>query len=145
MVNLNRVILIGRLSNNPELKNPNSSLTSCRFTLAVDKRSKNPDEQPNWIPCTAFSNTADFMLKNVKKGYLISVEGRLNQRSFDRADGTRGNVIEVLVDNVQIILTKNDSKPEAEDDSGFVSDVVDQEPEANNVQAVDLDDEDLPF
>ena len=137
---INRVVLVGRLARDPELRTTNSGTSICSFTVGVDKRSKNPDEAPNWIPCVAFQNTADLMTKSLRKGSLVGIEGRLNQRTYDRKDGTKAYVLEVLCDSIQFLEPK--SKNASLEEVVFESDVPAQE---NKNDTLELPEDDLPF
>ena len=140
---INRVVLVGRLTRDPELRRTNTGTSVCSFTVAVDNRQKNPDgsRSASFIPCTVFQQAADNMTKFLRKGSLVGVEGRLNQRSFTRKDGTNASVLEVLCDSVQFLEPKSGEAKEVE-----VS--FDDEPASSNndsVGTLDLPDDDLPF
>jgi len=149
---INRVILIGRLTRDVELITTGSGLSRTRFDIAVDSWSK--DDEGNYltcyIPCVAFNKNAEYMVKNIRQGALISIEGRLNQRKFERQDGSKGNIVEVICDSVQLLRSKGDSAPAAEKaslDEPSAEEPVDEEPEdnSNNLDGIDLPDDALPF
>ena len=140
---INRVVLVGRLTRDPELRRTNTGTSVCSFTVAVDNRQKNPDgsRSASFIPCTVFQQAADNMTKFLRKGSLVGVEGRLNQRSFTRKDGTNASVLEVLCDSVQFLEPKSGEAKEVEV-------AFDDEPASSNndsVGTLDLPDDDLPF
>ena len=141
---INRVVLVGRLTRDPELKSTNSGTSVCSFTVAVDNRAKGPDgnRTASFIPCTVFQNTADNMTKFLRKGSLVGVEGRLNQRSFTRNDGTKASVLEVLCDSVQFLEPKS---AKAQEESVFESDIQPGNDSDKNLETLDLPDDDLPF
>lgn len=143
---INNVVLVGRLTRDPELRTTNSGTSVCSFTVAVDNRQKNPDgtKSASFIPCTAFQQSADNMSKFLKKGSLVGIVGRLNQRSYLNKDNVKVTVIEVLCDSVQFLEPKGEGKPVENDNSGFESDVQNQD-ESKNLDALDLPDDDLPF
>ena len=143
---INRVVLVGRLTRDPELRTTNSGTSVCSFTVAVDNRQKNPDgtKSASFIPCTAFQQSADNMSKFLKKGSLVGIVGRLNQRSYLNKDNVKVTVIEVLCDSVQFLEPKGEGRQVANDNSGFESDVQNQD-ESKNLDALDLPDDDLPF
>ena len=149
---INRVILIGRLVRDVELVTTGSGLSRTRFDLAVDSWTK--DDEGNrltcYIPCVAFNKNAEYMVKNIRQGALISIEGRLNQRKYERQDGSKANVIEVICDNVSLLRSKGDERPAADAPSfndGNASEPVDNEPEdnSNNLDGIDIPDDALPF
>jgi len=141
---INRVVLVGRLTRDPELRKTNSGNSVCSFSVAVDNRQKNPDgtRSASFIPCVAFSQSADSMSKFTRKGSLVGIEGRLNQRSYQRQDGTKASVLEVLCDSVQFLEPKAAIAVENGDTPNNVSQV---ENEGKNLDSLDLPDDDLPF
>ena len=143
---INNVVLVGRLTRDPELKTTNSGTSVCSFTIALDNRQKNPDgtKSTSFIPCTAFQQAADNMSKFLKKGSLVGIVGRLNQRSYQNKDNVKVTVIEVLCDSVQFLEPKGEGRQVENDNSGFESDVPAQD-ESKNLDALDLPDDDLPF
>ena len=141
---INRVVLVGRLTRDPELRKTNSGNSVCSFSVAVDNRQKNPDgtRSASFIPCVALSQSADSMSKFTRKGSLVGIEGRLNQRSYQRQDGTKASVLEVLCDSVQFLEPKAAIAVENGDTPNDVSQV---ENEGKNLDSLDLPDDDLPF
>ena len=142
---INRVVLVGRLTRDPELKRTASGSSFALFTVAVDNRTKNPDgtKTTTFVSCVAFQQTADLMVRYTRKGALIGVEGRLNQRTFQRQDGTKGSAIEVLCDNVQFLEPKSDRAEEAE--TPVFDDTPADSVDSRNLDTLDLPDDDLPF
>ena len=142
---INRVVLVGRLTRDPELKRTNSGTSICSFTVAVDNRQKNADgtRGTSFIPCTVFQQTADNMTKFLRKGSLVGIEGRLSQRSFTRQDGTKGSAIEVICDSVQFLEPK--SANGTEETVTFESDIPAGNSSEKNLDTLDLPDDDLPF
>lgn len=141
---INRVVLVGRLTRDPERRNKNSDNAVCAFTVAVDNRQKNPDgtRGTSFINCIAFSQQAENMLKYVTKGSLVGVEGRLSQRSFTRQDGSKGSVIEVVCDSVQFLEPKG-SNSNSGDAPTFDDNTAGED--NKNLDSLDLPDDDLPF
>ena len=141
---INRVVLVGRLTRDPELRKTNSGNSVCSFTIAVDNWQKNPDgtKSASFISCVTFSQSADLVSKFTRKGSLVGVDGRLNQRSYQRQDGTKASVLEVLCDSVQFLEPKSAMAVENGDTPNDVSQV---ENEGKNLDSLDLPDDDLPF
>lgn len=110
---MNKVMLIGRLTADPELRQTQSGVSSCRFTVAVDRRfaDKNTGErQADFISCTAWRQTAEFVSRYFNKGKLIAVEGSLRTGSYtdkNHSDVTHYTT-DVYVDNVEFVGGKND-------------------------------------
>lgn len=106
---MNKVFLIGRLTKDVEMKETNSGLSVANITLAVNKK-----DDTNFIPLVAFSTNAENLSKYAHKGSLLSVEGSLSQRSYERKDGTKSTIIEVLVDSFTLLEKKTDNTKEGE-------------------------------
>lgn len=110
---MNKAILIGRITKEPEIKYTQSGTAVVSFTLAVDRDFK--DEQGNYITdfinCVAWRNQAEFIANYIKKGYLIAISGALQTRSWQTQNGENRSVTEVIVDSVKN-LTPKENKPE---------------------------------
>jgi len=143
---INRVVLVGRITRDPELRTATSGRSIVSFTIAVDSKLKNPDgtRGTSFINCVAFAQTAETMAKFTRKGSLLGVEGSLNQRKYQRPDGSNSSVLEVLCDSVQFLEPKGtrggDEVPPFDDAPAAPS-----EEESRNLDAIDLPDDDLPF
>ena len=111
---MNKVILVGRLTADPELRQTQSGIASCRFTVACDRRfaDKNTGErQADFISCTAWRQTAEFVSRYFNKGKLICVEGSLRTGSYqdrNHSDVTHYTT-DVFVDNVEFVGGRNEN------------------------------------
>ena len=141
---VNRVVLVGRLVKDPELRKTNSDISFATFTLAVDNRVKEADGTRGtiFIDCRVFRDQADSLVKNTRKGSKIAVDGSLNQRNFERRDGTKGKAIEIVVDSVTFLEPNPNRENNAVEEPKF-DDI--QVPPSNNLDSIDLPDDDLPF
>jgi single-strand DNA-binding protein len=99
---LNKVILIGRLANDPELKYTPSGVAVCTFRVAVNRPFTNAqgEREADFIDIVAWRQSAEFAANYLGKGRLIAVEGRLQIRSYQAQDGTKRRVAEVVADHV---------------------------------------------
>lgn len=142
---INRVVLAGRLTRDPELRNTQSGTPVVTFTIAVDNRTKNPDgtRSASFIPVVVFSQSAENVSKYARKGMLVGVDGRLSQRSYDRKDGSKAQVLEVIADSVQFLEPK--AANGNDQDTSVVFDDTANDNESNNIDTLDLPDDDLPF
>ena len=111
---MNKVILVGRLTADPELRQTQSSVASCRFTVAIDRKfaDKNSGEkQSDFITCVAWRQTAEFVSRYFNKGKMIALEGSLRTGKYQ--DKNHNDVThyttEVYVDNVEFVGGKGDS------------------------------------
>ena len=113
---MNKVILIGRLTADPELRQTQSGIASCRFTVAVDRKYKDAqtgERQADFVSCTAWRQTAEFVSRYFNKGKMICVEGNLRTGSYtdrNHSDVTHYTT-EVFVDNVEFCGDKSNSSP----------------------------------
>lgn len=142
---INRVVLVGRLVRDPELRKTTTGNAVCTFTIAVDNRTKTPEgnRTASFLPCVTWMQLADTISKFARKGMLVGVEGRLNQRSFDRKDGTKGNIVEIICDSVQFLEPKAASANENATDVTASEEVTSGN--GKNLDSIDIPDDDLPF
>ncbi len=100
---LNKVILIGRLTRDPELRYTASGIPVGRFTLAVDRSFTNQqgERETDFIDIVVWRKLAEVCANNLGKGRLVAVEGRLQIRSYETQDGQKRRVAEVVADNVR--------------------------------------------
>jgi len=102
---VNRVILIGRMVRDIEMRTTTSGKNVTDFSIAVNKRTKPQDGSPDadFFRCIAWDKTAEFLSNYAGKGRLVAVEGRLQSRKYTASDGTNREVVEVVADNVQLL------------------------------------------
>ncbi|MCQ2503985.1 MAG: single-stranded DNA-binding protein [Saccharofermentans sp.] len=102
---MNKVVLVGRLTKDPEIKNTSSQVQFCNFTVAVDRRFKdqNGQRQADFINCVAWRQTATFISSYFHKGSKIGIVGSLQSRSFDDNNGQKRYVTEVVVDEAEFV------------------------------------------
>lgn len=106
---INNVVLVGRLTRDPEVRKTTSGLSVCQFTVACDrirKKDSTEQQQADFINCVAWRGSADFLGSYARKGYLVGVEGRIQTRNYDDRDGKRVYVTEVVCDSVQLLESK---------------------------------------
>ncbi len=112
---MNKVILMGRLTADPELRQTQSGIASCRFTIACDRKyaDKNTGErQADFINCTAWKQTAEFVSRYFTKGKMIAVEGSLRTGSYKdkKHDDVTHYTTDVFVDNVEFCGDKGNTQ-----------------------------------
>lgn len=139
---MNRVVLVGRLTRDPELRRTTNETPVASFTLAVDDRLKDANGQKTttFISVTVWNQAADNVSKYCRKGSLVGVDGRLHQRTYEKRDGSKASVIEVIADSVQFLEPKSKEIPNEEIP-------IDEAPvqEEKNLDTLDVTDDDLPF
>jgi single-strand DNA-binding protein len=151
---LNRVILIGRLTRDPELRKTSSGMAVASFAIAVDDNYKQPDGSKNtlFMNCSLFGQRAENVVKFTRKGSLVAVQGRLNQRKYTRkTDNQQISVVEVIADDVEFLDPKGSGQ--AQDNSGYTPDKPaanapasqEKKQDGGNLDSIDVVDDDLPF
>ena len=142
---VNRVVLVGRLVKDPELRKTASDISVATFTIAVDNTIKEQDGTRGtlFLDCRVYRDQADNMAKFTRKGSKVAVDGSLNQRNFTYQDGRKGKAIEVYVDSVTFL----DPNPNRENNSVDTPKFDDTPAPINgsNLDSIDLPDDDLPF
>lgn len=119
---LNNVIIMGRLTRDPELRRTQGGTAVTSFTMAVDRdfKSQSGEKETDFIDVVAWRSTAEFVAKYFTKGRMAAVEGRIQVRDWQDKDGNRRKSVEVVADNVYFADSKRDSKPqESRDDQAF--------------------------
>lgn len=106
---LNKTILLGRITQDLELKQTPNGVSVLAFTVAVDRNSK--DKQTDFINCVAWRQTAEFIAKYFGKGRMIAVEGQLRTRTYDDKNGVKHYVTEVYVDNASFTGEAKSAEP----------------------------------
>ena len=106
---LNKVILMGRLTRDPELRSTPQGISTCSFSIAVDRNFVRPGEErkADFISCVAWRQTAEFISKYFKKGSMVALEGSIQTRSWDD-DGKNRYVTEVIVSQVYFAESKKE-------------------------------------
>ena len=115
---LNHIVIMGRLTRDPELRRTGSGIAVASFTLAVDRdfgKNENGERETDFIDCVAWRQTGEFVSKYFTKGRMIVVSGRLQIRSWTDKDGNKRRTAEVVADNVYF----GDSKRENEGGNAY--------------------------
>ena len=114
---MNKVMLIGRITKDPELRYTSSNIPSVRFTLAVNRpfENQNGERETDFINIVVWRKQAENVKKYVSKGSLVAVEGRIQTGSYEK-DGQRIYTTDVVADNVQFLESKSQSQNRMQDD-----------------------------
>lgn len=138
-LNLNKVVLGGRLTSDIELKQTTSGVSVCSFSIAINRRftREGEQQQADFISCQAWRNTAEFISKYFRKGSSICVTGSIQTRSWQDQQGNKRYATEVVVDEAMFVDSKNEA-PQAEANAPSYGQ---QEPNYEPLSA----DDDLPF
>ena len=113
--NLNKSIIGGRLTADPELKQTASGISACTFTVAVNRKyAKDGQQEADFINCQAWRQTAEFICKYFKKGSSICVTGSIQTRSWTDTNGQKRYATDVVADEAYFVDGKNDTEPKNE-------------------------------
>jgi single-strand DNA-binding protein len=132
---LNKVFLCGRLTRDAEVRYSQSGSAVAKFSLAVDRKFSKEEQSADFLNCTAFGKTAEFLEKYGKKGTKFIVEGRLQTGSYTDKDGKKVYTTDVVVENMEFAESKNanaQEDPKPSNNDGFMT-------------LPDIDAEELPF
>lgn len=142
---LNRVILMGRLTKDPELRHTQSDIPVASFTLAVDRGYKRDNDAVNadFINIVAWRGTAEFVSKWFSKGQLVAVSGKIQTRNYTDANGNNRTVTEVVADEAFFAESKQ-KKTEGTYNTGG-NEFAETEPIQGDFEEIIGDDGDLPF
>ncbi|MRG87967.1 single-stranded DNA-binding protein [Salinibacillus xinjiangensis] len=154
---MNRVVLVGRLTKDPELRYTPNGVAVANFTVACNRPFSNQqgNREADFINCVVWRRTAENLANFMKKGSLIGVDGRIQTRSFDNQEGRRIFMTEVLAENIQFLESKGSSQG-GSGSSGFQTrqnppqeqnrpNDYEDNPFENSGEPIDLSDDDLPF
>ncbi len=100
---INRVVLVGRLTRDPEMRTTTTGKSVASFSIAVDKRFKGAEDgqTADFFRCSCWEKTAEFVANYLTKGRLVAVDGRLQSRKYTDRDGNAREIIEVVAESVQ--------------------------------------------
>ena len=128
---MNRIVLLGRLTRDPELRKTQNDMSVCKYTIAVNRKGEGTD----FIECTCFNGIADTIFKYLKKGNQICVEGKLRVDTYKKQDGSNGYKTYVLVETFDFVGTQKETQSETQP-SGNESILADE---------IELQEFELPF
>ena len=164
---MNKAILIGRLTRDPELRSTPAGRNVCQFSIAVNRTftNANGDREADFINCVVWDKQAENLVKYQKKGNQIAVDGRIQTRNYEDRDGKRVYVTEILANNISFLDSKGSSagnsnsfnnfnnlpEPPIERNNNVASmpDIetvsVEKDPSEAFGDSIEISDNDLPF
>ncbi len=160
---LNRVVLVGRLTRDPDMRYTPNGVAVANFTLAVNRTFSNRqgEREADFINCVVWQKQAENVANYLKKGSLAGIDGRIQTRSYDNNEGRRVYVTEVVAESVQFLEPKGASQAQGFDPFGGPSPMGSNDygqqrnpqqsgpsfndPFANDGNPIDISDDDLPF
>ena len=154
---INRTVLVGRLTKDPEVRFTSSNIAYARFTLAVNRTfaTTSGEKEADFIQCITWRRQAENLARFVRKGSLIGVEGRIQTGSYDDKDGVRKYTTDVVCDSVQFLEPKNQDQQEPNyvpresreytnnnKNNSYQERAVERK---QNTPSIDVSEDDLPF
>ena len=116
MANFNRVVLVGNLTKDPELRQTGGGTSVCKLRIAVNTRRKDETGQwvdkPNYFDVTVWGNQGESCAQYLSKGRPVGVDGRLDWREWEAQDGTKRQAVEIIADSVQFLGGRGDGAGE---------------------------------
>ncbi len=162
---MNRVVLVGRLTRDPDLRYTPNGIAVANFTIACNRpfRNQQGEQEADFINCVVWRKAAENLANYMKKGSMIGVDGRIQTRSYDNQEGRRVFVTEVLAETIQFLeprgasqqggqssYGRNDqyqeqAQPRPSQPMGQSSQEQPNNPFQNDGEQIDISDDDLPF
>lgn len=145
---LNRVVLVGRLTRDPDLRYTQNGVAVANFTIAVNRPFTNQEgnRDADFINCVVWRKPAENLANYMKKGNMVGVDGRLQSRTYKDQDGKTVFVVEVVADSVQFLESRKDNnQSQQQNQQSQQATTNTDEPFANEGQPIDVSDDDLPF
>ena len=145
---MNKVVLLGRLTKDIELRYTESNVAVGNLTLAVKRRIKNTngEYESDFINCTCWKETAETMNKYLKKGDQVLVEGRIQTRNYEDKDGNKRYATEVVIEHMDFVSSKKEQTTEVkEEPKEEKNPFEDMKEKVEADQSIEISDEDLPF
>ncbi len=148
---MNKVILIGRLTRDPEMRTTASGTSVTRFSIAVQRpfQDQNGERGADFINCVAWRRQAENIGKYCTKGTQVAIEGRIQTGSYDAQDGTKRYTTDIVCDNVTFLGSKNNNGSVVSPVDNTVDEMptadITEDPFKDFGEEVALSDDDLPF
>jgi len=143
---INNVVLVGRLTKDPDLRYTANGVGVASFTLAVNRNFTNQggEREADFINCVIWRKAAENLANYSRKGTLLGVVGRLQTRNYENANGQRVYVTEVIVESFQLLESRNSSDQRNRNTDREYPDRQSNMPDFSG-QSIDISDDDLPF
>ncbi|TFJ92277.1 single-stranded DNA-binding protein [Lentibacillus salicampi] len=161
---LNRVVLVGRLTRDPDLRYTPNGAAVANFTLAVNRPFSNQqgNRDADFINCVVWRRQAENLAQYMSKGSMVGVDGRVQTRTFETKEGRTAFVTEIVADSVQFLESKGSSQNRSQPSTGYQPnpsqnqnqsqsqnqnqpDQNNNNPFKDNGEPIDISDDDLPF
>lgn len=147
---INRTVLVGRLTRDPELKRTANDVAVVSFTLAVNRQFTNAqgERKADFISCVIWRKAAENFANFTHKGSLVGIDGRIQTRNYEDKQGQRVYVTEVIVENFSLLEPRSETSNQLANTANSSADNSQKnssDPFADNSKPIDISDSDLPF
>ncbi|MDG4969280.1 single-stranded DNA-binding protein [Lactococcus lactis] len=142
---INNVVLVGRITRDPELRYTPQNQAVATFSLAVNRQFKNAngEREADFINCVIWRQQAENLANWAKKGTLIGVTGRIQTRNYENQQGQRVYITEVVADSFQMLESKGGTKQNEESQNNTAPNLARETP--HEIPGTEISDDDLPF
>jgi single-strand DNA-binding protein len=143
--NINRVVLTGNLTRDPELRSTSGGTSVCSLRIAVNSRRKEGDQwvdRPNYFDITVWGAQGENCAQYLSKGRPVAVDGRLNWREWEAQDGAKRQAVDIIADSVQFLGSRDSAQPNG---GGGESDIKADTSDYDPVGVAGGSDDDIPF
>ena len=143
---MNKIILVGRLTKDPEIQATNNGTSLLRFNVACKSKLRDEDgeQKVDFFVCVAWREKAELIHKYCKKGSMLQISGSMGSRSYEKQDGTRQTIWEINVEDVEFLSSINEESAENKEKTKTKSKSKTAPKQAELIPLDDVDDE-LPF
>ena len=144
---INNVVLVGRLTKDPDLRYTASGTGVATFTLAVNRNFTNQDgnREADFINCVIWRKSAETLANYARKGTLLGVTGRIQTRNYENQQGQRVYVTEVVAEGFQLLESRNTNEQRQNDDTRQKTNDNSSDSDPFSGSSIDISDDDLPF
>lgn len=142
---LNRALLVGRLTRDPELRRTGSGKAVTSFNLAVERNFKSDEQEANFINCVCWGKIAENTERYCSKGSMVSIDGRIQTRNYENNQGQKVYVTEVIADSVQFIQTNRNNNTATAAQAPVNSYVPNEPIQQFEDEGLVMDEEDIQF
>ena len=144
---MNKIILVGRLTKDPEIQATNNGTSLLRFNVACKSKFRDEDgeQKVDFFVCLAWREKAELIHKYCKKGSMLQISGSMGSRSYEKQDGTRQTIWEINVEDVEFLSSINEESAENKEKTKTKTKSKTAPKQAELIPLDDVDDDELPF
>ena len=144
---MNKIILVGRLTKDPEIQATSNGTSLLRFNVACKSkfRDEEGEQKVDFFVCVAWREKAELIHKYCKKGSMLQISGSMGSRSYEKQDGTKQTIWEINVEDVEFLSSTNEESAEKEEKTTTKTKSKATPKQAELTPLDDIDDENLPF